>query len=114
MGQSRGRDQGSGQERRRHPDLRAVPHHRGALPEVEVRPGAHPAEVKGKTLEQIKLEDEVYLSIKKKNLFAKVKEIIASLEQAPPEKGAGLRTFNVFVDGAYYAVEVECTSGARC
>jgi pyruvate carboxylase subunit B len=71
-----------------------------------------PAEVKGKTLEQIKLEDEIYLTIKQKKLFAKVKELIESLEKPAPEKGPGLRTFNVFVDGAYYAVEVECTSGA--
>ena len=71
-----------------------------------------PAEVKGKTLEQIKLEDEVYLTIKQKKLFAKVKELIDSLEKPAPEKGPGLRTFNVFVDGQYYVVEVECTSGA--
>ena len=71
-----------------------------------------PAEVMGKTLEQIKLEDDVYLGIKKKNLFAKVKEYLDSLDKAAPEKGAGLRTFNVFVDGQYYEVEVECTSGA--
>jgi pyruvate carboxylase subunit B len=71
-----------------------------------------PEEVKAKTLEQVKLEDDVYLTIKAKKLFAKVKEYIDSLDKAAPEKGAGLRTFNVFVDGAYYEVEVECTSGA--
>jgi pyruvate carboxylase subunit B len=71
-----------------------------------------PEEVKGKSLEQIKLEDDVYLAIKKKNLFAKVKEYLDSLEKPAPEKGPGLRTFNVFVDGQYYEVEVECTSGA--
>ena len=71
-----------------------------------------PEEVKGKTLEQIKLEDEVYLTIKQKKLFAKVKEYLDTLEKAAPEKGPGLRTFNVFVDGQYYEVEVECTSGA--
>ena len=71
-----------------------------------------PDEVKPKTLEQIKLEDEVYTTIKGKKLFAQVKEYLATLEQAAPAKGAGLRTFNVFVDGAYYEVEVECTSGA--
>ena len=70
-----------------------------------------PQEVKGKTLAQIKLEDEVYLTIKQKKLFAKVKELIDSLEKPAPEKGPGLRTFNVFVDGQYYTVEVECTSG---
>lgn len=71
-----------------------------------------PEEVKGKTLEQIKLEDEVLNTIKKKNLYAKVKEYLDSLEKPAPEKGPGLRTFNVFVDGQYYQVEVECTSGA--
>jgi pyruvate carboxylase subunit B len=71
-----------------------------------------PPEVQGKTLEQIKLEDEVYSTIKQKKLFAQVKELIDSLEKAPPAKGPGLRTFNVFVDNQYYAVEVECTSGA--
>ena len=72
---------------------------------------AVPEEVKGKTLEQIKLEDEVYKTIKQKNLFAKVKELLATLEKAPPAKGAGLRTFNVFVDGQYYEVEVEALGG---
>jgi len=71
-----------------------------------------PAEVKGKTLDQIKLEDEVYLGIKKKNLFRKVKEYLSTLDKPLPAKGAGLRTFNVFVEGQYYEVEVECTSGA--
>ena len=71
-----------------------------------------PAEVKGKTLEQIKLEDEVYRTIKGKKLFAKVKELIDALEKPAPAKGTGLRSFNVFVDGQYYEVEVECTSGA--
>jgi len=71
-----------------------------------------PEEVKGKGLEQIKLEDEIYLTIKQKQLFAKVKDYIDRLEKAAPEKGPGLRTFNVFVEGQYYEVEVECTSGA--
>ena len=34
------------------------------------------------------------------------------MSQAAPEKGPGTRGFNVFVDGQYYNVEVECTSGA--
>jgi pyruvate carboxylase subunit B len=71
-----------------------------------------PEEVKGKSLEQIKLEDEVHRTIKAKNLFAKVKEYLDNLDQPLPDKGPGLRTFNVFVDGQYYEVEVECTSGA--
>ena len=44
-----------------------------------------PAEVKGKTLEQIALEDEVYLTIKQKKLFAKVKEYL----DTPVPGGAG-------------------------
>jgi pyruvate/oxaloacetate carboxyltransferase/biotin carboxyl carrier protein len=71
-----------------------------------------PEEVKGKSLEQIKLEDDVYLSIKQKKLFAEVKAYLDSLDKPQPEKGPGLRTFNVFVDHQYYEVEVECTSGA--
>jgi pyruvate/oxaloacetate carboxyltransferase len=71
-----------------------------------------PEEVKGKSLEQIKLEDDVYLAIKKKNLFKQVKEYMDRLEQPAPAKGAGLRSFNVFVDGQYYEVEVEATGGA--
>ena len=71
-----------------------------------------PAEVKGKTLEQVALEDEVYLTIKQKKLFAKVKEYLDTRSQAAPDKGPGTRGFNVFVDGQYYQVEVECTSGA--
>ena len=71
-----------------------------------------PAEVKGKTLEDIKLEDDVYLTIKKKKLFKKIKEYLDSLDKPLPAKGPGLRTFNVFVEGQYYEVEVESTSGA--
>src|SRR5450759_3723651 len=71
-----------------------------------------PAEVKAKTLEQVALEDEVYLTIKQKKLFAKVKEYLDTRSQAVPDKGPGTRGFNVFVDGQYYQVEVECTSGA--
>ncbi len=71
-----------------------------------------PEEVKGKSLEQVALEDEVYTTIKQKKLFGKVKEYLGNLEKPLPEKGPGLRSFNVFVAGQYYQVEVECTSGA--
>jgi pyruvate carboxylase subunit B len=71
-----------------------------------------PEEVKGKTLEQVKLEDDVYLTIKQKHLYQKVKDYLDSLDKPLPEKGPGLRTFNVFVEDQYYQVEVECTSGA--
>jgi pyruvate carboxylase subunit B len=71
-----------------------------------------PAEVKGKTLEEIALEDEVYTTIKQKKLFAQVREYLDSLEKPQPEKGPGLRSFNVFVEGQYYQVEVEAAGGA--
>ncbi len=71
-----------------------------------------PVEVKGKTLEDIKLEDDVYLTIKKKKLFKKIKEYLDTLDKPLPAKGPGLRSFHVFVEGQYYEVEVECTSGA--
>lgn len=71
-----------------------------------------PEEVKPITLEQIKLEDEVIDRIKKKKLWQKIKDYLDNLEKEIPEKGPGLRTFNVFVDGQYFQVEVECTSGA--
>ena len=48
-----------------------------------------PAEVKGKTLEQIALEDEVYLTIKQKKLFAKVKEYLDTLDPGGAGKGPG-------------------------
>jgi pyruvate carboxylase subunit B len=73
---------------------------------------AVPEEVKAKTLDQVKLEDDVYLTIKQKKVFDKVKGYLDSLEKPAPEKGPGLRTFNVFVDGQYYEVEVEGTSEA--
>jgi len=71
-----------------------------------------PEDVKPVTDARIKLEDDVYRIIKQKDLFAKVKEFIDKAAQAAPEKGPALRTFNVFVDGDYFEVEVECTSGA--
>ena len=71
-----------------------------------------PEDVKPITMAQIKLEDEVINKIKQKNLFQKVKDYLDGLDRAAPEKGEGMRTFNVFVDGEYFEVEVECTSGA--
>ena len=48
-----------------------------------------PAEVKAKTLEQVALEDEVYLTIKQKKLFAKVKEYLDTLDPGGAGKGPG-------------------------
>jgi len=36
---------------------------------------------------------------------------VEKVEKPAPEKGLGLRAFNVFVDGDYYEVEVEETKG---
>lgn len=63
-----------------------------------------PEEVKPKTLEDIKREDQL---IKK----ALAGELVEKPKKEIPEKGAGIKTYNVFVDGDYYAVEVEDASG---
>jgi pyruvate carboxylase subunit B len=64
-----------------------------------------PKEVKAVTLEDVKREDDLI----KKALAGKLME---KPIKVPPEKGAGIRKFNVFVDEAYYAVEVESEGGA--
>jgi pyruvate carboxylase subunit B len=64
-----------------------------------------PKEVKAITLEDVKKEDELI----KKALAGKLMEKPAKVA---PEKGPGIRKFNVFVDDAYYAVEVESEGGA--
>ncbi len=46
-----------------------------------------PDEVKPKTLEQVKLEDEVYTTIKGKKLFAKVKEYLDTPGKGGPGQG---------------------------
>jgi len=63
-----------------------------------------PKEVVAKTIEEVKKEDELI----KKALAGKLVEKPA---KEAPEKGAGIRKFNVFVDDAYYAVEVESEGG---
>jgi pyruvate carboxylase subunit B len=63
-----------------------------------------PEDVKPKTLEQVKKEDEMIAKALAGKLVDKpVKEV--------PEKGPGARKYNVFVDGDYYAVEVEAEGG---
>ena len=64
-----------------------------------------PKEVKAKTLDDVKREDDLI----KKALAGK---LVEKPEKIPPEKGAGIRKFNVFVDDAYYAVELESEGGA--
>jgi pyruvate carboxylase subunit B len=64
-----------------------------------------PAEVKARTLEEVKAEQEL---CKK----AKAGLLVEKPQKAAPPKGPGVRTFNVFVDGDYYEVEVEMVGGA--
>ncbi|RJP69530.1 MAG: biotin/lipoyl-binding protein [Candidatus Abyssobacteria bacterium SURF_17] len=59
-----------------------------------------PTDVKPKTLEDVKRENELIQKALKGELVEKPKK-------EPPKKGPGVRTFNVFVDGGYYEVEVE-------
>lgn len=63
-----------------------------------------PAEVKPKTLEQVKAEDEL---VKK----AKAGLLIEKPRKETPPKGPGLRSFNVFVENEYFEVEVEEVGG---
>jgi biotin carboxyl carrier protein len=63
-----------------------------------------PKEVMPVTLEQVKKEDDLI----KKALSGK---LVEKPEKVAPEKGAGIRKFNVFVDDNYYAVEVEAEGG---
>lgn len=64
-----------------------------------------PDEVKPKTLEDVKREDEL---IKK----ALAGDLVEKPAKKPvPEKGSGIRKYNVFVDNGYYAVEVEEVGG---
>jgi pyruvate carboxylase subunit B len=64
-----------------------------------------PDEVKPKTMEDVMSEQEL---IKK----AKAGQLMEKPEKTAPAKGPGVRTFNVFVDGEYFQVEVEQIGGA--
>ncbi|MGD8261156.1 MAG: pyruvate carboxylase subunit B [Desulfobacterales bacterium] len=64
-----------------------------------------PEEVKPRTLEEAKAEQEL---IKK----AKAGELIERSAKEAPPKGENLRTFNVFVDDEYFEVGVEALDGA--
>lgn len=64
-----------------------------------------PDEVKPKTLEDVKREEEL---IKK----AKAGLLVEKVKKESPAKGPGVRKFNVFVDGEYFEVEVEEVGGA--
>ncbi len=64
-----------------------------------------PKEVLPVTLDDVKREDDL---IKK----ALCGDLVEKPKKVAPEKGEGIRKFNVFVDEAYYAVEVESEGGA--
>jgi pyruvate carboxylase subunit B len=64
-----------------------------------------PDEVKPKTLEQVEEEERLIA-------LAKARKLVEKIEKPAPEKGPGLRTFNVFVDGEYFEVEVDDLGGA--
>jgi pyruvate carboxylase subunit B len=65
-----------------------------------------PADVKPKTLEQVKKEDELIAK-------AKVGKLVEKVEKQAPAKSTAARVYNVFVDNEYYQVEVDPQSGAR-
>jgi len=64
-----------------------------------------PEEVKPRTLEQ---------ALEEQNLIAKAKAglVVEKKETEAPDKGPGLRSFNVFVDDEYYEVGVEEVGGS--
>ena len=63
-----------------------------------------PESAKPKTIEEIERENELIAK-------AKAGKLVEKIEKPAPEKGPGLRTFNVFVNNEYYEVEVEETRG---
>jgi pyruvate carboxylase subunit B len=58
-----------------------------------------------RTLEEVKKEDELVAK-------AKAGKLVEKSEKVAPDKGPGVRTFNVFVDGEYYEVDVEAVGGS--
>ncbi|MBW1774877.1 MAG: carboxylase, partial [Deltaproteobacteria bacterium] len=64
-----------------------------------------PPEVKPRTLEEIKEEDELVK-------LAKLGHLVRKIEKEAPPKTDALRTFNVFVDDEYFEVGVEEPGGS--
>ncbi|UCG13808.1 MAG: pyruvate carboxylase subunit B, partial [Deltaproteobacteria bacterium] len=64
-----------------------------------------PSEVKPTTLEQVAEEERLVA-------LAKAGKLVEKVEKPAPDKGPALRTFNVFVDGEYFEVEVDEVGGA--
>jgi pyruvate carboxylase subunit B len=58
-----------------------------------------------KTLEEVKNEDELIAKAKAGKLSEKPEKVV-------PERGPGVRTFNVFVEGEYYEVDVEAVGSS--
>jgi pyruvate carboxylase subunit B len=58
-----------------------------------------------KTIEEVKKEDELIAKAKAGKLSEKPEKVV-------PEKGDGIRTFNVFVEGEYYQVDVEAVGAS--
>ena len=58
-----------------------------------------------RTLEEVQAEDELIE-------LAKEGKVVKKPEVAPPPKGPGVRTFNVFVGDEYYQVDVEPVGGS--
>ncbi|MHC9539482.1 MAG: pyruvate carboxylase subunit B [Vulcanimicrobiota bacterium] len=63
-----------------------------------------PPEVQPRTIEDVQRENELIQKALKGQLVEKV-------EKELPDKGPGIRTFNVFVDEEHYKVEIEETGG---
>jgi pyruvate carboxylase subunit B len=63
-----------------------------------------PESMKPKTMEDIERENELIAK-------AKAGKLVEKAEKPAPEKGPGLRTFNIFVDDEYFEVEVEEAGG---
>ena len=64
-----------------------------------------PEEVKPRTMEQVKAEEELVK-------LARLGRLVEKVEKEAPEKTDALRTFNVFVDGEYFEVGVEEPGGS--
>ncbi len=64
-----------------------------------------PDEVKPRTLEQVKKEEELIHK-------AKAGLLVEKPQKAAPEKSGAARSFNVFVDGEYFDVAVDEVGGA--
>jgi oxaloacetate decarboxylase alpha subunit/pyruvate carboxylase subunit B len=64
-----------------------------------------PPEVKPRTLEDAKAEQELLVK-------AKAGKLVEKIEKTIPVMGENLRKFNVLVDGEYFEVEVEDTEGS--